>query len=382
MNLADLLRQTSTFYSSRLRTVNWRGIIFNFRTLPSNMQPQTESNGCRAATSTSVSHFYWAASTWTQCKVAGAELGLSNCCQNPAPGPCNVPWYLDRALTRTENWVSISAPISFAAVRAEIDAGRPVGARIGWSGGGGHFMVIYGYSLTNGTEYFDIDDPIYGKSHLTVSGFSNHCQTTGNWTHSYLTKSYLPFMIINPLPIEEFVLRRIWEARRLLDVKRGLDPETAKHSESLSLGLAHKVFSLGLNALATGESYPEPVGVRVMEIEEDRPRAFFDVTSGAEGEVRQMSADGPYLQLFPRALEVALAEPDRDRSCDLRLLCVPALNFEAVWLHSDDSSDDFVIPLRSFHGFKAMQRVPYTEAISRLQEAARAQHKQDDTMGA
>ena len=63
---------------------------------------------------------------------------------------------------RTDNFVRIIGQAGFEQVRDEIDARRPVGARIGWSGGGGHFMVIYGYSFVGGTQYFDIDDPIYG----------------------------------------------------------------------------------------------------------------------------------------------------------------------------------------------------------------------------
>ena len=46
-------------------------------------------------------------STWTQCRVANGELGHSDCCNSPLPLACNVPWYLDQALTRTNNFVSI-----------------------------------------------------------------------------------------------------------------------------------------------------------------------------------------------------------------------------------------------------------------------------------
>ena len=58
----------------------------------------------------------------------------SDCCNSTVPSPCNEPWYLDRALTRTNNYVSMTGAVTFDQVRAEIDAGRPVGARIGWSG--------------------------------------------------------------------------------------------------------------------------------------------------------------------------------------------------------------------------------------------------------
>jgi hypothetical protein len=65
----------------------------------------------------------------------------------------------------------MSGQATFQQVRDEIDRGRPVGARIRWNNGGGHFVVIYGYSRIAGTEYFDIDDSFYGKSHLSVTVF-------------------------------------------------------------------------------------------------------------------------------------------------------------------------------------------------------------------
>jgi hypothetical protein len=108
-------------------------------------------------------------------------------------------------------------PVDFAAVKAEIDAGRPVGARIRWSGGGGHFCVIYGYTAgLFGDNYFDIDDPIYGKSHLTVSDFSNQYQGTGTWTDTDFTKSHIDFMVILPMLVDQEILRHIWEQRPLL----------------------------------------------------------------------------------------------------------------------------------------------------------------------
>ena len=189
MNATEAFRLSSRAYSTLLREVSIWDKLFQSKSLGFDMQLQTQSNWCWAATATSVSHYYWWFSPWVQCTVANAELGRNDACNNPVPAGANVPWYLDKALTRTNNFVSITGAATFQQVRNEIDAGRPVGARIGWNGGGGHFMVIYGYSLIAGTTYFDIDDPIYGKSHLTVSAFSGNYQGSGTWTHAYITKA-------------------------------------------------------------------------------------------------------------------------------------------------------------------------------------------------
>src|SRR5262245_45830687 len=133
MDASQLVYASSHPYASLLREINIFGKFFQSKQLTFNMEAQTQSNWCWAATATSVSHFYWVLSNWTQCRVANAELQLTGCCNSPVPAPCNVPWYLDRALTRTQNFVSVTGPVTFSQIRTEIDAGRPVGARIGWS---------------------------------------------------------------------------------------------------------------------------------------------------------------------------------------------------------------------------------------------------------
>jgi hypothetical protein len=63
-----------------------------------------------------------------------------------------------------------------------------IGCRVGWRGGGGHFMALYGCRTTGTTNYFNIDDPIYGKSEIPEQAFALAYQGSGKWTTSYLTK--------------------------------------------------------------------------------------------------------------------------------------------------------------------------------------------------
>lgn len=256
--------------------------------------------------------------------MANGELGHSDCCNSPVPSACNVPWYLDKALTRTHNFVSIiGQQASFQQVREEIDAGRPVSARIGWSGGGGHFMVIYGYSRFLGMEYFDIDDPIYGKSHLAVSDFANNYQGSGTWTHTYFTKSYFK-MPIKYLLLAEPILQRIREARPLLKLKQGSQATQTASEPGLShdfaedshvaVGMAHRIFSVGLDALlGRNELAPQSVGLRVYESVGQKLTAFFDVSEEEQPRLLQMSAAGEPLELFTRGPHRSIggARPER-----------------------------------------------------------------------
>ncbi len=389
MNATEAFRLSSRAYSTLLREVSIWDKLFQSKQLNFDMELQTQSNWCWAATAKSVSHYYWWFSPWVQCTVANAELNRNDACNTPVPAAANVPWYLDRALTRTNNFVSWSGPATFQQVRTEIDAGRPVGARIGWNGGGGHFMVIYGYSIVAGTTYFDIDDPIYGKSHLTVHDFSTNYQGSGTWTHTYFTKSYfkLPIRFFYP---KELVLRRIWEARPLLNLKRGdltQGPRELTSDADASLGLAHRVFTLGLDALRgeRGTADARPAGVRVYEMAKDAPHAFFDVTDDDDPRVVQMSAASHQLEVFARALDQALSLAERSKEdVEVRLLRVPALNFEGLWLTGDASPErgDQIVPLRNVGRLYVNQPVPLNEAMDALREAARPLAQMDDTMGA
>jgi hypothetical protein len=385
MNISELAYLARRPYSSLLQESTIFGTLFVFKQLPFNMQMQTQSNWCWAATATSVSHYFWRWSTWTQCRVANAELGHTDCCQSPVPSDCNVPWYLDRALTRTRNFVSITGPVGFEQVRSEIDAGRPVGARIGWSGGGGHFMVIYGYSLIGGGEYVDIDDPIYGKSHIRLSEFASNYQGSGSWTHTYFMKSYFKLPFDLPIPAE-LILRRIWELRPLLRLKGELpeiDPRNGNEQDA-SIGLAQRIYAVGLNSLlAEGQPVAEPAGMRVYEMLGEQPRAFFDISEDDDARLLQMSAAKNHLEAFSRGLSVALTLVKEEQSCELRLFRVPALNFEALWISCDGAREkDQLVPLRSVGRLAPYHTVSLADAIPMLREAARPLANMDDTMGA
>jgi hypothetical protein len=152
------------------------------------MQRQQQTQWCWAATSASVAAYYNARTTWMQCDVANAELGFSDCCGVGGSGHGNVPWWLDRALRRVAHFASWqSGSVAFGNVRGQIDANNPVCIRIGWSGGGGHFIAIDGY-LTGSTQFIAVDDPIYGASDVNVATMSGTYQGSGSWTDTYYVR--------------------------------------------------------------------------------------------------------------------------------------------------------------------------------------------------
>lgn len=150
------------------------------------MEAQSQTEWCWAAVTVSVSMFYSTMSTWSQCSLVNDQLGQTTCCANGSTTQCNQPYYLDLSLTRTGNLASVTTgTATMAQVQSEIDANRPLGVRIGWPNGGGHFVVIDGYSTPND---LDIQDPWYGPSTIDYNTFLTAYQGTGSWTHSYRTK--------------------------------------------------------------------------------------------------------------------------------------------------------------------------------------------------
>jgi papain like cysteine protease AvrRpt2 len=176
---------------SIIRT-DWFRLFTRHRCLCFTMQHQEQTQWCWSATGTSVALYYNGASGWTQCTLVNAELGRTDCCSNPSSASCNVPGTLSTVLTRVGHLASFTgSSTSFADLRTEIDNGRPLGVRIGWSGGGGHFNVLscYTWNARLRLQSVEVEDPWYGTSVWDYDVFRTAYQGSGSWTHSYKTQA-------------------------------------------------------------------------------------------------------------------------------------------------------------------------------------------------
>lgn len=158
-------------------------------TLPFSQQTQQQDQWCWAAVTVSVSLFYNATSGWSQCSLVNAEFSRGDCCWNGSSSTCNKPWTLDNPLSRTGNLNAMhlsSAP--FPDVVSEIGSKHPLGCRIGWTNGGGHFVVVHGYSDGANGSWVTVEDPFFGPSTYVYSVFCMSYRNSGKWTHSYFTQ--------------------------------------------------------------------------------------------------------------------------------------------------------------------------------------------------
>lgn len=154
------------------------------KTLKFVVQHQRQTQWCWAAVTSSVAAFYRVLG-WPQCRLVNDRLGQIACCADGVSPTCNRPFYLDRALDRVQVLGTFTpSALTLAEVRAEIDAGHPIGVRIGWRNGGGHFIVVSGYSDQN---VVDVQDPWFGASAVDYLTFRSRYQGSGRWTHTYRT---------------------------------------------------------------------------------------------------------------------------------------------------------------------------------------------------
>lgn len=164
--------------------------------MPVNMAVQLESNWCWAAVAVAVNCLFSPESEVQQCGIAQPvlttekQIGAAvDCCANPEL--CNIPALLQDALTLCGNLNKVEHGfLAFAGVTAELDANRPVGVRIQWSNGGGHFLLIDGYrEFNSGAQQVHVADPFYGPSYVLYGNFVNSYQDDGVWTDTFFLQS-------------------------------------------------------------------------------------------------------------------------------------------------------------------------------------------------
>jgi hypothetical protein len=360
-------------------------VLFSSQVLDFDMEAQTQTQWCWAATSTSVSHFYSALSPWTQCKVASEAMD-DQCCDSPLPAVCNQPWYLNQALDITDNFVSYqSGTITWNQVKQELEKGLVVGARTGWSGGGGHFMVIYGVSKQLGKEYLHIDDPIYGKSTLTYNQFATNYQGSGTWTHTYFTKKKLYFMWYKELILDARLLEPIFKIRPLLDLHGHVEDLNGAIPKA-AFSMPHYNYNIRLDEIKKGMSLPnEPSSLRVLEADDDKVKAMYDLGTDPEHpELIQINSDSRLFDEMDHALELLKQYDSKIKGKgELRSVRVPALNLEAIWLRYPGRNNDLFKLTRSFDtpGFDSNKVYREREFTELLQKGSAVVKNMDDEMG-
>lgn len=170
-------------------------------TNPFLMQQQQEGNWCWAAVALAIKKYFAAESPLTQCSIAGPVLthekqitAATSCCDSP--DSCNMPATLQDALSFTHNLREIMANafLSFEDIKKEFTKSppRPIGVRIEWPNGGGHFIAIEGYrEFSSGAQQVLVADPLYPDGTSSYVDYNDVVEcygAGGTWSDTFLVQ--------------------------------------------------------------------------------------------------------------------------------------------------------------------------------------------------
>jgi len=142
--------------------------------------------------------------------------------------------------------------------------------------------------------------------------------------------------------------------------------------DQLALSTPHQVFTMGLDDVTSGGALDKarPAGWRFLINEGGRPIASAETMQNPDGthEVTN-TAEGPFVAATDSAVTAARDLPHLAADgYELRLLRIPALYIEALWLHA--TAADLLVPLAPSSIGKAGQPMPPAEFFADLSALA------------
>ncbi len=164
---------------------------------------QEHSQWCWAATSSCILKVVQGKTT-PQCEIVNYLRKVTTACGNTTfdwSSPINYPieslYEPDKPSVQNVyakyygSTTGMEGAPTYAKISSEIEAGRPINMRWGWSSGGGHLLAVYGYDSSNGTQQVNYMDPWPGEGLFLVTyswikygnkgGGASH-----TWTHALL----------------------------------------------------------------------------------------------------------------------------------------------------------------------------------------------------
>ncbi|GAA2149714.1 hypothetical protein GCM10009760_43180 [Kitasatospora kazusensis] len=152
-----------------------------WRTLNISMQQQQNTNWCWAASGNTIASYFGYSYSQNQFCDAAFGRSTSSTCPNSQAALDDVQSAL--------SWIGINPGsyvtgyLRYSTVQTEVNADRPVEARIQWSSGGGHMEVLYGYDLSNNWVYWG--DPWPSDTRYNWADYWYYVSNSSfSWTHS------------------------------------------------------------------------------------------------------------------------------------------------------------------------------------------------------
>ncbi|HEX7369379.1 MAG TPA: C39 family peptidase [Rhodanobacteraceae bacterium] len=158
---------------------------------------QEHSNWCWAATSLDMLEWYGMNSS--QCDIVDWAFGINDACGN-SNFNWNSPINSSNALYGQSGSIQdilssaglgtqvYTSALNWNTIVADVNASSPFIIRFGWYGGGGHFLVGYGYYDLQGTQYVGYMNPLPGEGYTwSTYSWTAYAPYDHTWTDSLRT---------------------------------------------------------------------------------------------------------------------------------------------------------------------------------------------------
>jgi hypothetical protein len=144
------------------------------------MQVQEKNQWCWAGAGNTIAAYHGLTVDQTRfCRLAHGETGQD--CAN-LTGTLADPQRAFARLGFTSPGEYLDHRISYAAIRTQTAANRPVETRVGYRSGGGHTHVVYGYDTSGDWVYWGDPGPAKRYSWSTYGYYTQNSSFT--WTHT------------------------------------------------------------------------------------------------------------------------------------------------------------------------------------------------------
>jgi hypothetical protein len=152
------------------------------------LHPQETGMWCWAASAQMVMHYL--GTNVPQCVQANNRFGRRDCCSitrcpNPISGhPCVTGGWPEFFKYGFRYATTSNIYLTWQQIRNEIDHNRPFCFSWHWPGGGGHMMVVSGYTTIRGVNYVRVLDPWSPcRGEVKLMTYSYFCNSPGHHTH-------------------------------------------------------------------------------------------------------------------------------------------------------------------------------------------------------
>jgi hypothetical protein len=141
-----------------------------------------------------------------------------------------------------------------------------------------------------------------------------------------------------------------------------------QYKADFQLALPHYVYTVGLDSLIKGDALDKDItSIRVVEIcaDGDAFHAIYDIdTADTVDHVKEAHHHKEYLEKYFNVIYAIVARyAVQIPGSDIRLLNIPGIYLEALWVHCTDTTEDIFVPVRSNGAIALFVRYGYDEFI-------------------